>query len=322
MHPLPWLAQCPDSPLRETYRRIQMVAPTNLPVLLQGETGSGKEVAAQTLHRLSLRSKAPFIAVNCGALSPTLLESTLFGAVRGAYTGSHRETRGLVRAAHGGTLFLDEIGELPMDAQSRLLRVLQEHRVVPVGGDREIPVDFRLVCATHRDLRLAVQGRTFREDLYFRIHVFPIRLAPLRERVRDIMPLAREIWNELRPQGPALDALLGDDGMGVLCAFPWPGNVRQLRNTLERYSVMGLHGGAIQELLEEEPGLLVADPQIPYRTYNHSPPWDVVCKALEAENFNRTRTARRLGISRGSLCYQLQKRMPRTDILSQNDGCL
>lgn len=308
MSPFSWLAQSPDSPLAQVVRRIQMVATSQLPVLVLGETGVGKELAARAIHAASPRSEKPFVAVNCGALSATLLESTLFGAVRGAYTGAHQECKGLVRAAHGGTLFLDEIGELPLEAQSRLLRVLQEHKVTPVGSHQEVPVDFRLVCATHRDLQEAVAAKRFREDLFFRIHVFPIRLAPLRERPADIMPLASHIWHDLYPMRAELAQITRYEDRAALIRFPWPGNVRQLKNLLERFGILLAHGCTLSEILQEESNSLAV--HSPTETYhaNVRPDWPQIHGALKTHRQNKSRAAKALGISRGSLCYQIKKR--------------
>jgi transcriptional regulator with PAS, ATPase and Fis domain len=220
--------------------QLRLVAASNLTVLFQGETGVGKEVLAQYLHAHSQRCKAPLVPVNCGALTPGLLESTLFGAVRGAFTGAMHDSKGLVRAAHQGTLFLDEIGELPLEAQSRLLRVLQERKVTPVGSHQEIEVDFRLVCATHRDLRNAVQKGEFREDLFYRIHSFPVQIPPLRTRQADILALANSLWQEMHPSEAAVP--LQECCRDSLLKYSWPGNIRQLRNVLERFSVLRRQG--------------------------------------------------------------------------------
>ena len=168
--------------MQEMMRLLTIAAKSDIPVLLCGESGTGKEVAARKLHELSPRAPGPFIAVNCGALSAGLVESLFEGACRGAFTGAVCDRVGFVRAADGGTLFLDEIGELPLESQTRLLRILQEKSVTPVGSERSISVNFRLVCATHRDLDESVRAGSFREDLFFRLNVFPVRLPPLRKR--------------------------------------------------------------------------------------------------------------------------------------------
>lgn len=203
-----------------------------VPVLICGESGTGKEVTARRLHTMGERSGGAFVAVNCGAISPGLVESLLEGSCRGAYTGAVSNQLGLVRAADHGTLFLDEIGELPLESQTRLLRILQERAVMPVGSQRSVPVDFRLICATHRNLREAVKAGRFREDLYFRLNVFPIQLLPLRERPDDLRRIASELWRELSASP------LSPFELDSLCRFPWPGNVRQLKNVLERFQLL------------------------------------------------------------------------------------
>jgi len=307
---LQWLNQSPNSPLHHVLRRLDLVASSPIPILLSGETGIGKDVFARTLHELSNRKSAPFVPVNCGALSPALLESTLFGAIRGAFTGAHQNVLGLVRAAHSGTLFLDEIGELPLDAQSRLLRVLQERAVVPVGGHSEIAVDFRLVCATHRDLSQAVAHGTFREDLFFRINAFPLQIPPLRARPQDLLPLAAQIWRELDADCELREALSSKESQALMC-YAWPGNVRQLKNVLQRFSIMRHEGVEFEDLLKTEP-LCVAEPTPTYhathvRATRERPSPNEIHATIARMNHNKCHAARELGISRGSLCYQLRK---------------
>jgi transcriptional regulator with PAS, ATPase and Fis domain len=282
---------------------IRIAAPSAVPVLLLGESGCGKEVAARNLHLSSPRRDGPFIAVNCGALSPGLLESLLCGPVRGAFTGADREQSGFVRAAEGGTLFLDELGELPPEAQSRLLRILQEKCVTPVGSQQEIPVDFRLVCATHRDLENSVRQGFFRQDLYFRIAVFPIRLPALRDRREEFSGIAAAVWSLFTPDSP-----LSANEISELLRHPWPGNIRQLRNVLERYSLLRNHGVSLAEILAPEPQSL--EPFSP-ESYELCEPLRSdaphIAEALRLHGNNKTRAARALGISRGSFRYQLEK---------------
>lgn len=310
MQAFSWLSQSPESPFSEVVRRIQMVAPSMLPIIVLGETGVGKEVVARAIHQASPRCHAPFVAVNCGALNPNLLEGALFGALRGAYTSSYQESKGMIRAADGGTLFLDEIGELPLDAQSRLLRVLQEKRVTPLGGYQDIAVDFRLVCATHRNLQNAVARKTFREDLFFRIHAFPIRIAPLRERPQDIIPLASHMWQDLESGKSLLEAITSYEDRAAMIRFPWPGNVRQLKNVLERFGLLRDYGVSLQAILSEETtSFSLSAPKIQYdaiRLRNRHAPEQII-QALRANPMNRALAARTLGISRGSLNYQMRK---------------
>lgn len=217
--------------LIESLKRISKMDTT---VLITGESGTGKELIAKTVHEYSLRGDAAFVSVNCGALPENLLESELFGYEKGAFTGAEKRRMGLCESARGGTLFLDEIGEMPIKMQVKLLRVLQERMIRRVGGTEEIPVDFRLVAATHRDLKKEIEEGRFREDLYYRINVIPIHLPPLRERREDIALLIRHFLKKFSERfgedpkdvaGPALDVLLHHE---------WPGNVRQLENTVER----------------------------------------------------------------------------------------
>ena len=222
----------PESPLVDTRRTCARVALTDATVLLTGETGTGKEVFARFIHSSSPRNGRPFVPVNCGAIPETLLESELFGYVRGAFTGAVSARRGRVALADGGTLFLDEIGELPLSLQVKLLRLLQERTYEPVGSSESLPANFRLVAATNRDLADEVRAGRFRSDLYYRLHVCPVRLPSLRERRHDVAVLFRYFWErrgESRPVEPAV--------MQCLTTYDWPGNVRELENLVERVSV-------------------------------------------------------------------------------------
>lgn len=287
---------------------LEVASRSTVPVLLCGESGTGKEVMARRLHAHSDRSKGAFVAVNCGAISPGLVESLLEGSCRGAYTGAVSNQIGLVRAADHGTLFLDEIGELPLESQTRLLRILQERAVMPVGSQRSISVDFRLVCATHRNLRSAVKAGRFREDLFFRLNVFPIHLLLLRERLDELRTIAAEIWSGLSSRP------LSDGELHGLCRFPWPGNVRQLKNVLERFQLLQNLGRTLDDILAEEPWDLHPSREICVRErryrYGNLPSWKSILEAMEEARNNKSRAAQILGISRGSLCYQLKKNSP------------
>ena len=307
-----WMDGDSDSSSHEVFRLMEIAAGTGLPVLLLGETGIGKEVAARTIHELTRSRSGPFVAVNCGSLNANLLESSLFGAVRGAYTGAERETKGLIRSADGGTLFLDEIGEMPFESQSRLLRTLQEKTVTPVGGQQELRVDFRLLCATHRNLEHEVALGRFREDLFFRIHAFPIHMKPLRERPMDIGPLARFLWRQVTHGLGHVDGLCSRE-LDDLARFPWPGNVRQLRNTLERLAVLRQHGVTLHDLLEREPTQFRAcengatyDARSTRRKGSRLT-LDEILGTLGRHGNNKSRAAESLGISRGSLCHHLRR---------------
>lgn len=228
----------PSRAMREALDLISRVAPLSTTVFISGPSGSGKEFAARAVHAFSNRGAAPFVAVNCGAIPKELLESELFGSEKGAYTGSVRTRAGLLETAAGGTLFLDELGDMPLDMQVKLLRVLEDRRFTRVGGSQEIKADVRLVCATHRDLLKMVDEGQFREDLFYRINVFPIAMKGLEERREDIPRLVELILKRFRGQGVGEAPKFQPSAIAALQAASWPGNVRQLRNVLERCSVM------------------------------------------------------------------------------------
>lgn len=234
-----WGIQTRDETMKQLLRQVAKVAKTNASVLVRGETGSGKELVAAAIHRASPRAEGPFRAINCAALPPNLLESELFGHVRGAFTGAVRDAPGHFRLASKGTLFLDEVGELPLEVQAKLLRVLQEQRVIPVGGREPVDVDVRIVAATHRSLRQAVATGDFRADLMYRLRVIPLYLPPLRERVRDVELLA---WTFIRRSSKDFDRevqRLAPAALQRLQDYDWPGNVRELQNAIEYALVMG-----------------------------------------------------------------------------------
>ncbi|MDM7923934.1 MAG: sigma-54 dependent transcriptional regulator [Pyrinomonadaceae bacterium] len=248
--------------LKGVFDIVQKVADTNITVLIRGESGTGKELIARSIHFNSSRSAKPFLAVNCGALPESLLESELFGHTKGAFTGAVTEKKGLFRSAEGGTVFLDEIGEMPMPLQVKLLRALQEHEVTPVGSSTPVKFDARIVAATNRDLEEEVAAGRFREDLFYRLNVVEIELPPLRERREDIPLLVRHFsakaaGNQNLPQKP-----IGEDAFNALKNYDWPGNVRELENTIERAFVLSgdeitladlppkLHSAAIGDVAE------------------------------------------------------------------------
>lgn len=219
---------------------IQQVANTDATVLILGESGTGKEVAAHSLHALSSRAHKPFIPINCGAIPSELLESELFGHEKGAFTGAITARQGRFELAHGGTLFLDEIGDMPLAMQVKLLRVLQEKRFERVGSNKSISVDVRILAATHRNLEKAIDEGHFREDLYYRLNVFPIEVPPLRERAEDIPLLFNELMSRLTGEGRPMVKLM-PDAFEVLKQYDWPGNVRELANLVERLSILYPH---------------------------------------------------------------------------------
>jgi DNA-binding NtrC family response regulator len=218
--------------MRRVYAILDRVKDTDVPLLVTGESGTGKEVVARAVHHAGPRAKKPFLGVNCGAIPANLLESELFGSVRGAFTGADRDRRGLFQEANGGTLLLDEIGELPRQMQAGLLRVLEEKMVRPVGSTREEPVDVRVIASTHRNLEHMVSEGAFREDLYYRLHVVELHVPALRERVEDIPPLLDHFLTLFAARYRRDRKSVSRDALRKLCALPWPGNVRQLEHVL------------------------------------------------------------------------------------------
>ncbi|TCH98675.1 sigma-54-dependent Fis family transcriptional regulator [Roseococcus sp. SYP-B2431] len=258
------------SPLMQAiYRTIESVAASRATVFVTGESGTGKELAAEALHRVSPRAEKPFVALNCGAIPRDLLESELFGHVKGAFTGATDNRLGAARAADGGTLFLDEIGEMPAEMQVKLLRFVQTGEVTPLGGTRSEKVDVRLVCATHRDILSEVQAGRFREDLYYRIYVVPIELPPLRLRGEDVVLVSRHLLGLYASEEGKAFSDFDAQAEAAIRAYPWPGNVRQLQNVLRNAVV--LHDGALvtREMLpvpllhEAAPATARAAPQRP-----------------------------------------------------------
>jgi len=236
--------------MRDLFGQIERVARSGATVLLHGETGTGKELVAEALHAESTRCNGPFVVVDCAAIPRELIESELFGHVRGAFTGAVGDRRGAFERAHGGTIFLDEIGELALDLQPKLLRVLEASTVKPVGGDKTQKVDVRVIAASLRDLRLEGREKRFREDLYFRLAVVSLTLPPLREHREDIPSLVDHFLRDLG------SAPLAGDGLALLASHPWPGNVRQLRNVIER--AVALAGGGPPVIYPEDPELPTA----------------------------------------------------------------
>ena len=228
---------------------VSRVAPTNSTVLIRGETGCGKELVARSVHEKSLRRDKPFIAINCGALPEHLIESELFGHVKGAFTGADVQRQGLFEAANGGTIFLDEIGELPLAMQAKLLRVLESGDLRRVGDNQIIHVDTRVVCATHRDLEGMVESGSFREDLLFRINAFEIHVPPIRQRVEDVMDLAKYLYLRHHPEHASIEAIFSPEAIELLLQHPWPGNVRELANVIEHATILCEHPPILPEHL-------------------------------------------------------------------------
>lgn len=235
--------------MQTLFKRIRKVAPTDSTVLIQGESGTGKELVARAMHEQSQRAKAPLISVNCAAIPETLIESELFGHEKGSFTGATSNRTGLVEAADGGTLFLDEIGELPLEAQARLLRVLQEGEIRRVGSVQSHKVDVRLVAATHRDLKTMARQGLFREDLYYRLNVIELRLPPLRERGRDVMLIAEALLQRAARNMNMEGLHFSRDAERAILAYSWPGNVRELENAIERSAILCDHEEITADLL-------------------------------------------------------------------------
>ncbi|ANQ83164.1 sigma-54-dependent transcriptional regulator [Azoarcus olearius] len=279
--------------LRQILHRI---APTPSTVLIQGESGVGKEVVARALHQLSPRAEQPFVAVNCAAISAELIESELFGHVKGAFTGAREARNGLFHYAHGGTLFLDEIGELPLALQSRLLRVLEERKVRPVGTEQEVPVDVRVLAATNRDLRAEVAACRFREDLFYRLEVITLTVPPLRERAEDVPALAAAFMQQLAMQLGLPPLLISPEVSARLMAHPWPGNVRELRNFVERSLLFGDFPLASLAGAVAPPPPASAAPLLLEEVEKRH-----ILAVLDQCGGNKTRAAELLGVSRKTL---------------------
>jgi transcriptional regulator with GAF, ATPase, and Fis domain len=224
--------------MRDLARRARQVAETDTPVLITGETGTGKERLARAIHRWSSRADQPFVTLNCAAIPAGLLESELFGHVKGAFTGATRDRAGRFQMANGGTLLLDEVGELPVELQAKLLRALQEKTFEPVGGDKTVRADVRILAATHVDLQQAIAQKRFREDLYYRLSVFPLRLPPLRERREDLPQLCTFLLEEQTLRTGRRGMRVTPAGLTRLEAYDWPGNLRELANALERATIL------------------------------------------------------------------------------------
>jgi two-component system, NtrC family, response regulator HydG len=294
-------------------KTVDKVAVSDTTVFIAGESGTGKELIARAIHRLSKRANGPFIKVNCGALTETLLESELFGHEKGAFTGAIKQKLGRFELADGGTLFLDEVGDVPPSMQVKLLRALQEQEFERVGGEHPIKVDVRVVSATNKNLEEEVSTGRFRQDLYFRLHVLPVKLPPLRERREDIPMLCAHFVQKLGPKTNARVRGVGDAALGRIMAYHWPGNVRELENAIEQALVFAesdeitpaalpqfLQGGAEEDRLDVPRELSL--PEILDDLERQ-----LILKAYAKANHVKTETARLLGIKTSALYYKLEK---------------
>lgn len=285
--------------MREVCDRLKRIAPTLATVLLTGESGTGKEVAARALHKMGNRAKGPFVPVNCAAIAAELIESELFGHVKGAYTGAQQSREGLFYYARGGTLFLDEIGEMPLAAQAKLLRVLEERRIRPVGSEQEIPVDVRVIAASNRDLKAEVSAHRFRQDLYYRLQVLEVRLPSLRERPEDLPLLVEHFIGQLAPYLDVPRLAPDSRTLARMAAYDWPGNVRELKNFVERSLILGWF-----DLGPEPKGSATsagtADETLESVEKRH------ILAVLATCDGNKSEAGRRLGVSRKTLDRKCQ----------------
>jgi len=315
------IGSCP--PMQDLYSKIRKVAPTDSNVLIQGESGTGKELVARALHNLSRRAKAPMISVNCAAIPETLIESELFGHEKGAFTGASAGRAGLVEAADGGTLFLDEIGELPLEAQARLLRVLQEGEIRRVGSVQSQKVDVRLIAATHRDLKGLAKIGQFREDLYYRLHVIALKLPALRERGADVNEIAHAFLARQSAKIGRTDLKFAPDAEQAIRHYSWPGNVRELENAVERAVILCESPDISADLLgidielsdiDVEEFIGLAPQQASASSTAHEPTEDLSLEdyfqhfVLEhQDHMTETELARKLGVSRKCLWERRQR---------------
>jgi len=303
-----------DSPaMRRVYGLLDRVAESEATVLVTGESGTGKELVARAIHARSRRRSGPFVAVNCAAMTESLLESELFGHVKGAFTDAHAARRGLFPQAHGGTILLDEIGDMPVGLQVKLLRTLQERTVRPVGGDSEVSIDVRVVAATNRDLESAVEEHRFREDLFYRLNVIHVELPPLRARGNDVLLLAQKFVSDFAARAGKDVHGLSPEVAERLAAYPWPGNVRELQNCIERAVALGRHETLVPEDLPEK----IRDYKRSHVLVTADDPTELVpmeeverryiLRVMESVGGNKTEAARILGLDRKTLYRKLDK---------------
>ncbi len=311
-----------SSAMEEVLTLIRKVARTQSTVLIRGETGCGKELVARALHDQSSRSGNAFVAVNCGALPENLIESELFGHKKGAFTGADAQREGLFEVASGGTIFLDEIGELPLAMQAKLLRVLESGDIRRVGDNQTFHVDVRVVCATHRDVETMVESGAFREDLMFRINAFEIHVPALRDRMEDVMPLARHLYLRHRPEHASIENIFADETIAVFKQHPWPGNVRELANVVEHATILCDHPPILPEHLPRHFGDKRAKREIKATSLPSNPlslremESLAVQEAIQRHQGNKPAAAEELGISLKTLYNKLNQ----SDLANKKTG--
>ncbi len=292
----------------DVFRDAALIAPSDVNVLIHGESGAGKEVLADALHRWSKRANKPFLKINCAAIAPTLLESELFGYEKGAFTGASKKRMGLFEMADKGTILLDEIGEMPLPLQAKLLHITEKGRFIPVGGNSECVVDIRIIAATNKKLEEEVEKGTFREDLYYRLETFELRLPPLRERREDILPLANTFLEaDAASNHPPK---ISDSAASLLLAYNWPGNARELRNAMKRAFLMSASSGLI--LPEHLPKRILDTGGNTVKEDNSEGVIDqmermIILQTLKKNNYNRSRTAEELKMSRRTLTFKIRR---------------
>lgn len=301
-----------ESPImKKIYQTIEKVSGSDTSVLIYGESGTGKELVARAIHFNSPRRDEPFIRVNCGALAEGVLESELFGHEKGAFTNAFRRKKGRFELADGGTLFLDEIGDIPQGTQVKLLRVLQEKEFERVGGEETIRVDVRMIAATHHDLLKEVNLGNFREDLYYRLHILPIGLPPLRERKEDIPLLADHFLKRLSLEMQKPGLILTEEGLTALVTYDWPGNIRELANVLERAVVLAdentIDLDDLSFMIHEDKGTMIAEKSLDLEAKLASVEKQLLEEAMKAAKGVKARAARLLGIKEGAFYYKLEK---------------
>jgi two-component system response regulator HydG len=294
--------------MQRVYKMIEKVSQHEYPVLILGESGTGKELVAKSIHYSGIRKERPFAPVDCSSLVPTLIESELFGYVKGAFTGAMQSKQGLLEAAQGGTLFLDEIGDMPVDLQAKLLRALQEREVKPVGSTERRHINIRIIAATNRDLESAIRTGSFRQDLYFRLNVVQIKLPPLRERKSDIQLMVISFLEKFSdPHAPT--RTISDDAMRRLIAYDWPGNVRELENAIERAVAMGsgpiVHVGDLPSNLHYPSSERVPDKDelLPMEELERR----AILRTLHETGGDKLAAARMLGIGKTTLYRKLKQ---------------